>query len=160
MPSDYTQPDEQIEETELTDDPTSGGHLNDAGIAAVQGPPETPGDLPINQKFHNDVYSFKDKRPELHEKYPEGVKFDADGYPDFSPYAKEAVEIDMEGNYTTDYDKAEEAAGLDRTTKGYTWHHHQDGKTMLLVPTDLHRNVGHTGGVSVIKNQRELRNGA
>jgi hypothetical protein len=25
-------------------------------------------------------------------------------------------------------------------------HHHQDGTTMQLVPTDIHRPTGHTGG--------------
>jgi hypothetical protein len=35
-----------------------------------------------------------------------------------------------------------------RQTAGLTWHHHQGGKLMLLVPTDLHANVPHTGGAS------------
>ncbi len=108
---------------------------------------------PVNSRYANDTYSFEGKAPELHERYPEGVDFDADGHPDFSPYATELVEIDMKGNYTTDYADANAAAGLEETPEGYTWHHHQDGKTMILVPTDLHGAVGHTGGVSTIKNQ-------
>ena len=47
---------------------------------------------------------------------------------------------------------ANEAAGLARTPEGYTWHHHQDGKTMLLVPSNLHGAVRHTGGVSTIRH--------
>lgn len=111
---------------------------------------------PINSKYANDIFTFdSEEEPELSENYPEGVRFDADGYPDFSPYAIEEVEIDMKGNYTTDYDDANKAAGLAQKPEGYTWHHHQDGKTMLLVPTDLHSAVKHTGGVSVIKHQSE-----
>ena len=34
---------------------------------------------------------------------------------------------------------------------GYTWHHVEDGKTMLLVPSDLHGAVRHTGGASLIR---------
>jgi hypothetical protein len=32
----------------------------------------------------------------------------------------------------------------------HTWHHHQDGKTMFLVPSDIH-NIPHTGGAAIIK---------
>lgn len=39
----------------------------------------------------------------------------------------------------------------DRFTDGYTWHHVEDGRTMQLVPRDLHTAVKHTGGVAVIK---------
>ena len=34
---------------------------------------------------------------------------------------------------------------------GYTWHHHHDGKSMHLVPRDLHDAVKHTGGVATIR---------
>ncbi|XXU49625.1 HNH endonuclease [Sorangium sp. So ce1014] len=30
--------------------------------------------------------------------------------------------------------------------EGYTWHHHQDGTTMQLVSSNIHRMTGHTGG--------------
>ncbi|HIO96421.1 MAG TPA: hypothetical protein EYG71_00660 [Leucothrix sp.] len=35
----------------------------------------------------------------------------------------------------------------------YTWHHHQDGKTMILIPSSFHNNVTgfrHTGGAKII----------
>ena len=38
-----------------------------------------------------------------------------------------------------------------RQQAGLTWHHHQGGKLMLLVPTDLHANVPHTGGASAAR---------
>lgn len=36
---------------------------------------------------------------------------------------------------------------------GYTWHHVEDGKTMLLVPSDLQGAVRHTGGASLIRKE-------
>lgn len=29
------------------------------------------------------------------------------------------------------------------------WHHNEDGKTMELVPTDLHSAVSHAGGIAM-----------
>lgn len=39
------------------------------------------------------------------------------------------------------------------TPAGYTWHHVEAGRTMLLVPSDLHGTVRHTGGASLIKKE-------
>ncbi|MFR3730496.1 HNH endonuclease [Lacrimispora sp.] len=47
--------------------------------------------------------------------------------------------------------KANQTAGYKSTPKGFTWHHVEDGKTMMLVPTDLHSAVRHTGGASLIR---------
>lgn len=44
------------------------------------------------------------------------------------------------------YEMADSAAVPD----GYTWHHHQDGTTMQLVPTDLHDAVRHTGWAAIL----------
>lgn len=38
-----------------------------------------------------------------------------------------------------------------RRAAGYTWHHHQGGNLMMLVPTKLHANVPHTGGASAAR---------
>jgi hypothetical protein len=38
-----------------------------------------------------------------------------------------------------------------RKDNGYTWHHHQSGKTMILVLTDLHANVPHSGGACLAR---------
>jgi len=32
---------------------------------------------------------------------------------------------------------------------GYTWHHHQERGRMQLVPTDIHDETGHTGGMKM-----------
>jgi hypothetical protein len=85
---------------------------------------------------------------DLASKYPNGVKFTKEGFPDFIPYAKVRVKIDgLKGNTTSDFTAANRAAGLKQPPSGYTWHHVEDGRTMMLVPTDLHQAVRHTGGV-------------
>lgn len=38
-----------------------------------------------------------------------------------------------------------------RRAEGFTWHHHQGGNQMMLVPTKLHANVPHTGGASAAR---------
>ena len=92
-------------------------------------------------------------RRELAEKYPNGVRYTRDGYPVFTPYAKERVVIEgMEGNRTDDFDKANAAIDERSTPRGYTWHHVEDGRTMELVPKKLHETVRHTGGVPAAKN--------
>ena len=35
----------------------------------------------------------------------------------------------------------------------FTWHHHQDGKTMIPVRTDVHSKTAHTGGTAIISRQ-------
>jgi len=79
-----------------------------------------------------------------------GVPFDAEGYPDFraAGLVKIEVKIKYTGSRTGDFAAANKAAGLGETPKGMTWHHHQDGMTMQLVPTEIHAKTGHTGGFS------------
>ncbi len=85
-------------------------------------------------------------------KHPKtGVPFKADGYPDFSDYAKKTVDVAQTGNRTLDDAAANLKAGFDKgTPDGYTWHHVEDGKTMQLVPEDIHTLTGHSGGVAGI----------
>ncbi|HEX5749532.1 MAG TPA: DUF4157 domain-containing protein [Archangium sp.] len=79
-----------------------------------------------------------------------GVPFDSQGYPDFRAAGKveKEVEITYTGSRSSDFTAANKKAGLKETPKGKTWHHHQDRKTMQLVPTDIHAKTGHTGGFS------------
>ncbi len=56
------------------------------------------------------------------------------------------VEITQTGNRTKDGKLATEAAGLAAKPENYVWHHHQDGKTMQLIPADIHEQTAHTGG--------------
>ncbi|MDN8588362.1 hypothetical protein B2I21_27205 [Chryseobacterium mucoviscidosis] len=38
---------------------------------------------------------------------------------------------------------------------GYTWHHHEDGKTMILVNEDIHREFRHIGGQSTVNGKNK-----
>jgi YHS domain-containing protein len=145
---------------------------------------------PLNSDYAGETYHFDgeknrelfDKRPELEEKLerriekqpeeyrqlaaecPEGVRFDKDGYPDFSPYKyedleagqKNEVSVEVTGRRGKDEALTNKAAGFEKTPDGYTWHHHQDGSTMQLVRKDVHEAVRHTGGVST-KSDTEIK---
>jgi hypothetical protein len=81
-----------------------------------------------------------------------GVPFDANGFPDFSEWAAIQVEIKPTGIRYLDEQAANREAGLGGTPKGWTWHHHQNGTTMQLIPRSIHAKTGHTGGFSLWQN--------
>ena len=41
--------------------------------------------------------------------------------------------------------------GTTTSIPGYTWHHLEDGKTLILIPTELHDPYRHTGGAALIR---------
>jgi hypothetical protein len=109
------------------------------------------GRYPINSQFAGKVYPAGKLSPNLQQKYPSGVRFDDRGFPDFRPYAIKEVKLDgLKGNQTSDFVRADKAAGFAKRPPGYTWHHHQDCRTMQLVPEDLHFEVRHTGGTAIL----------
>jgi hypothetical protein len=109
------------------------------------------GRLPVNHRYAGKAVPAR-KLPKKYRK--KGLHFTEDGYPDFAPYAQELpsgkkqVQVKLSGDRDADIRAANKAVGLKRTPKGYTWHHHQDGTTMQLVPRDLHTNLRHTGGAA------------
>jgi hypothetical protein len=113
------------------------------------------GRLPIGHR-----YAGKDfPREKLPKEYQaQGLHIDADGFPEFEPYAltlpngKKSVRIEYTGSRDADFDAANAAAGLKRTPDDYVWHHHQHLGEMILIPRDLHDAVKHTGGVAVHKH--------
>ncbi len=112
------------------------------------------GRKPVNAEFANKVYPLERLPEELRRKYPHSVPFTGTGHPDFSRYAIKKVRIQMTGNTNLDFAIADKAAGLSKRPKDYTWHHHQDTQTMLLVPKDIHRVVSHTGGMAIFKSTK------
>jgi hypothetical protein len=112
---------------------------------------------------------------------PTGAVRFRNGYPDFRPWTVAEVRLAQSGaasdfaeadarlasniaagrqpvpaNYTrADFMHNGEAvaAGAEhyRRAAGLTWHHHQGGTVMLLVPTALHANIPHTGGASAAR---------
>ncbi|WP_345817670.1 HNH endonuclease (plasmid) [Paraburkholderia sp. PREW-6R] len=128
------------------------GSLLKQDTSAADGIVLVNGRVPINSKYAGQLYPSDGLSPELQAKYPNGVQFTPQGFPNFSPYAKAEVEVDgLTGNYGTDAAMANQAVGLPSTPQGYVWHHVEDGNTMQLIPQDLHNAVRHTGGAAVIK---------
>jgi RHS repeat-associated protein len=102
----------------------------------------------INKKYAGQVFELSG---DLAKKYPKGVKFTLKGFPDFSPYAKIKISVSGLTGEASDFAKANKAVGLKSTPTGYTWHHVEDGLTMMLIPRDLHEAVRHTGGAALLK---------
>jgi A nuclease of the HNH/ENDO VII superfamily with conserved WHH len=93
----------------------------------------------------------------LAEKYPNGVRFTRSGYPVLTPYEIDRVRItNLTGDREDDADLANLATNRTETPAGYVWHHVEDGRTMELVPRDLHEAVRHTGGAADIGQARAL----
>ncbi|MGD9724272.1 MAG: HNH endonuclease [Pirellulales bacterium] len=112
------------------------------------------GRYPINSKYAGKVMPASDLPAAIRKKYPNGVRFTSEGFPDFSPYAIKTVKVKgLTGDRRKDADLANSKAGLSKTPPDYTWHHHEDGVSMQLVPTDLHDAVRHTGGVGVTRHR-------
>lgn len=63
-----------------------------------------------------------------------GIPFDEFGYPDFPSVVQAEVKIAQTGTRAGDFAAANKATRLKSTPETPTWHHHQDGTTMQLVP--------------------------
>lgn len=108
---------------------------------------------PINYKYRGNF--FKNGKVKYNGRK---VPFDRRGFPIFDNFAVADVKITQTGKRSVDNALADKAArkqyGSDWTRPPkHTWHHHQDGKRMLLVPTALHDLVRHTGGVAMRRPQ-------
>jgi len=117
---------------------------------------------PVNSQYAGQRFPLADRRPDLAAKYPDSVRIDAEGFPDFSPYARATVKLrelhpsasnsDTAGvSRSADFTEADRLSGwseLARRREQLSWHHVQDGQTLMLVPTDLHQAVSHHGGVA------------
>lgn len=117
----------------------------------------------------NPEYAPQKKNPEkktweeiLDEFDIDGINF-KDGEPDFSEVSKGNVEIEsFSTNRDDNFDKADIALAKQRgcspeevenwrKENGYTWHECKDMKTMQKVPSIIHNNVSHRGGISEAK---------
>lgn len=92
-----------------------------------------------------------------------------DGYPVLDDYVQQTVYLKNMTGDKTDFARADrelarrygklksdgspnkEWASDYRQENDLTWHHHQDGKRLQLVPLDLHANTPHAGGASIVK---------
>ena len=105
--------------------------------------------------------------PEILEKYGiDGIVF-KDGEPVFDNVSKGTVTIEgFSSNRDDNFDKADielakqrrcspEEVKQWRKENGYTWHECKDMATMQKVPSEIHNNITHRGGVS---NSKSLEN--
>jgi hypothetical protein len=139
------------------DDAEPGAVVRDSrGRVVPPGVKRLPsGRYPSNFEWAGRVYAGSRWTPGLAAKYPSGVRFTEDGFPDFEPYAiaKATIDPSFAGNHSTDFTEANRQANIQRVPDGYTWHHHQDARTLLLVPIDVHEAVRHAGGVSIMRGR-------
>jgi hypothetical protein len=105
---------------------------------------------PINSRYAGQKYPLPD---DLAAQYPKGVTFRETGFPEFTRYKEADAVIDgLSGDIRIDERLANNAAGLPSKPEGWTWHHVEDGRTMELIPSDLHNAVRHTGGAATIRH--------
>jgi RHS repeat-associated protein len=88
----------------------------------------------------------------------------AGGRPDFSSWSKGTVEFEAgvltggSGDFSAVYSKLATELGLKNKTAAKSWlktkgltPHHQDATTILLIPTNLHKNIPHIGAASDLR---------
>ena len=110
------------------------------------------GRRPVNYRYAGKTYPASKLPVKLRGKYPNGVEFNEKGFPDFSPWKKASFKSKkLTGDYNLDAARANKKIGAATTPKDYVWHHIEDGKTMILIPKDIHNAVRHTGGSAIIK---------
>lgn len=96
--------------------------------------------------------------------------YDEYGFPDFSKYAVKSYTFEFDeltGESVSDFKLVNEKVfgkksynAHEQDYKDYTWHHHQNGRTLFLIPKELNSNVKHTGGAAVIRyNKAQGKNG-
>jgi hypothetical protein len=119
---------------------------------------------PPNTAYAGQVVHFPD--PVRAARHPAGVRIDAHGFPDFSPYARAAAEIaePPEGFggdelRLTDFVSANAALHASghtlwadlppvATPHGWTWHHVARSRRMELVPVEVKALLRHHGGLA------------
>ena len=123
--------------------------------------------VPENDRTNPERLAWKD----ILAKYDtDGVNF-KDGKPDFSEFSKGNVKIDdftkeRDENFAQADEKLAEQKGCLpeevekwRKENKYTWHECEDCATMQKVPTEIHGNVSHHGGISEFKAKEGMING-
>lgn len=128
---------------------------------------------PPNRAYAGQVVQFPD--PVRAARFPQGVLVDADGYPDFAPYARAVAEIaeppegfGVDELRLTDYVSANAAlhanghelwANLSpvATPHGWTWHHVVGTRRLELVPAEVKALLRHHGGLATTAVDQDKR---
>ncbi|MET9952156.1 HNH endonuclease [Streptomyces sp. NPDC006339] len=131
--------------------------------------------VPPNAAYAGQVVHFPD--PVRASRHPRGVRVDERGYPDFSPYARAAVEIadppegfGVDELRLTDYVSANAALAATghelwdtipavATPHGWTWHHVAHTRRLELVPVEVKALLRHHGGVATATSVDQSKRG-
>lgn len=107
----------------------------------------------INTKYAGGVMvPAGDNADYILEKYGQ-IQMSKYGFAIFDEHAIARVVIDdLTGDEAADIARANLIHhGTQQSIPGYTWHHLEDGKTLILIPTELHEAYRHTGGAALIR---------
>ncbi|EDY48308.1 conserved hypothetical protein [Streptomyces clavuligerus] len=136
--------------------------------AAGPGAPGAP-----NAVYAGQLVRFPD--PVRASRHPRGVRVDADGYPDFSPYARAAAEVaeppagfGVDELRLTDYVSANAALHASghplwntlpavATPHGWTWHHVRGTRRLELIPVEVKALLRHHGGLATAAVDHDKR---
>ncbi|MEU5022873.1 SMI1/KNR4 family protein [Streptomyces milbemycinicus] len=128
---------------------------------------------PPNTAYAGQVVHFPD--PVRAARHPKGVRVDENGYPDFTPYARAAVEIaeppegfGVDELRLTDFVSANaalHAVGHDlwdgsssvATPHGWTWHHVVGTRRLELIPVEVKALLRHHGGLATAAVDQDKR---
>ncbi|MFF7330809.1 SMI1/KNR4 family protein [Streptomyces sp. NPDC090306] len=137
------------------------------GLGAPPGGQAGDRTAPPNAAYAGQNVHFPD--PVRAGRHPRGVRVDEHGYPDFSPYARAAVEIaeppegfGVDELRLTDYVSANAALSASghelwdtvpsvATPHGWTWHHVAGGRRLELVPVEVKALLRHHGGIATAR---------
>jgi hypothetical protein len=133
------------------------GRLGKCGFQGQEGlvkpvPIESPNPVGPNSSDKELYYCARIRNQHLAgRRHPRtGIPFNEYGFPRFESVAIKTVRIKFSGNRPVDRRMANKEAGLDSTPKGFIWHHNEDCDTMQLIPKDVHKRTGHSGGFAGI----------
>jgi hypothetical protein len=137
------------------------------GLGVTPGGQAGDGTAPPNAAYAGQTVHFPD--PVRAARHPGGVRVDEHGYPDFSSYARAAVEIaeppegfGVDELRLTDYVSANAAMSVSghelwdtvspvATPHGWTWHHVPGGRRLELVPVEVKALLRHHGGIATAR---------
>ncbi|MFD5869437.1 HNH endonuclease [Corynebacterium sp. NPDC060344] len=137
-------------------------------VADICGIPDTVakvnGRYPINAKYAGANWKFGNEGQipdHILETYG-NIAFTEKGFPIFTPHVWKIkkggkmipadVVVELGHSPRVDIKNADKIMGIDleyRQKHKLTWHHHEDTGRMQMIPTELHREVKHTGGASI-----------
>ncbi|MFH0244020.1 SMI1/KNR4 family protein [Streptomyces sp. HK10] len=134
------------------------------GLGVSPGSRPGEGSAPPNAAYAGQIVRFPD--PVRAARHPDGVRVDDRGYPDFSSFARAAVEIaeppegfGADELRLTDHVSANAAMHAEghelwaelpsvATPHGWTWHHVAGGRRLELVPAEVKALLRHHGGLA------------